>query len=442
MVDKRYLDAEYGVLGALLIDANLCAAEVFDAVTPEDFVHSDCRAIFEGARTLYQAGRPVDALTVVQAVGEEYRTMVHELVEITPTSANYRAYIALLKRCAQQDRAHTLAQQIAADAALGSDLAELRVLAEKLVEGLSDSQSRDSADMTTLMTRAIGRIGQKREYFDFGFPTLSRHLLCGPGKYIILAARPSVGKTAFALQVALHLARRYRVVFFSCETDPDEIADRLIAAETVVDYGRLQAGTSTREEVAAIVQAKGRIASRMLTVVDAAGMTAADMTARALRLRAEVILVDYVQIVAHPDPKATEFSRVTDVSRALQLFAKRHHVAVIALSQLSRIGDNEEPELHHLRSSGQLEQDADAVLFLYRPPFSADESRDEREDAENRRKIKLAKNRNGKVGVFKLWFFGAQQRFAEQWPGFYDGVTEQMPEPQQGKQLGIDGRET
>lgn len=439
MVNERYLDAEYGVLGALLLDAPSCAAEIFDAVASEDFVHSDCRTIFEGARGLYQSGRPVDALTVVQAVGNEYRKMAFEILDITPTSANYRAYVDLLKRCAQQHRAHELAQQIADDASKGADPADLRAAAEQLVEGLSDSRSRDAADMPALMTRAVGRIGQKREYFDFGFPTLSKHLLCCPGKYVILAARPSVGKTAFALQVALRLARRHRVVFFSCETDPDEIADRLLAAETGVDYGRLQEGTSTPEEIAAIVQAQTRIAARTLTVVDAAGMTAADLTARALRLRAEIILVDYVQIVAHPDPKATEFSRVTDVSRALQCFAKRHHVAVIALSQLSRIGDNEEPELHHLRSSGQLEQDADAVLFLYRPPLTLAESEAERDDAENRRKIKLAKNRNGKVGAFKLWFFGAQQRFAEQWENFYNGRIEPMPEPSQGTQMQIGG---
>ncbi|MBQ8145052.1 MAG: AAA family ATPase [Butyricicoccus sp.] len=429
MVDQRYLDAEYGVLGSLLLDANLCAAEIFDAVAPDDFVHSECRSVFEAARQLYQNGKPVDVLTVSQMLGDEHRTMMREIVEITPTAHNYRGYVAALHRCAQQHRTRTLAEQIAFDAARGADPTDLRAAAEQMVEGLSESRSRDSADMTTLLVRAIGRIGQKREYYDFGFSKLSRNLLFGPGKYVILAARPSVGKTAFALQIALELSKKHRVVFFSCETDPDEIADRLLAAETWVDYGRLQMGTSTKQEVAAIVQAQQRLASRQLAVVDAAGMTVGDMTARALRMRAEIVIVDYVQIVAHNDPKATEFTRVTEVSRALQLFAKRHHVAVIALSQLSRIGDNEEPELHHLRSSGQLEQDADAVLFLYRPAWEMTASQEENENAENRRKVKLAKNRNGKVGSFKLWFFGSQQRFLEQWEGFYEAKIEPMPEP-------------
>lgn len=430
MVDQRYLDAEYGVLGALLIDAGLCAAEVFDTVMPDDFVHTECRTVFEAARQLYENGKPIDVLTVSQRLdGADHRTMMHEILEITPTAYNYRSYVAALKRCAQQHRTRILAEQIAVDAAQGSDPSDLRAAAEKMVEGLSEGRSRDAADMKTLMTRAIGRIGQKREYYDFGFSKLSRNLLFGPGKFVILAARPSVGKTAFALQIALELSKAHRVVFFSCETDPDEIADRLLAAETWVDYGRLQMGTLTAQEIHVIAQAQGRLASRKLTVVDAAGMTVSDMTARALRLRAEVVIIDYVQIVAHNDPKATEFSRVTEVSRALQLFAKRHHVAVIALSQLSRIGDNEEPELHHLRSSGQLEQDADAVLFLYRPMFDLSAAPDENDDIENRRKVKLAKNRNGKVGSFKLWFHGSQQRFLEQWDGFYDAKIEPMPEP-------------
>lgn len=439
MVDQRYLDAEYGVLGSLLIDAGLCAAEVFDLVEPDDFVHTECRTVFEAARQLYQNGKPVDVLTVSHVLGDaDHRTMMREILEITPTAHNFRSYVAALKRCAQQYRTRMLAEQISMDAAQGADPADLRAAAEQMVEGLSESRSRDAADMPTLMTRALGRIGQKREYYDFGFPKLSKNLLCNPGKYVILAARPSVGKTAFALQIALHLAKTHRVVFFSCETDPDEVADRLLAAETGVDYGRLQMGTSAPQEIAAIAQAQSRLASRKLTVVDAAGMTATDMTARALRLRAEIVIVDYIQIIAHRDPKANEFTRVTEVSRALQLFAKRHHVAVIALSQLSRIGDNEEPELHHLRSSGQLEQDADAVLFLYRPMFDLSAGPDENDDIENRRKVKLAKNRNGKVGSFKLWFYGSQQRFLEQWEGFYDAKIEPMPEPKPPEQIRLE----
>ena len=437
MVNQLYLDAEYGVLGALLIDAGYCAAEIFDTVVPEDFIHAECRIIFEAARELYQNARPVDVLTVLQAVGEEHRQMVKEIVEITPTVYNFRAYVQNLRRCAQQHNARILAEQLAHEASQGAVPSDLRLTAEKLLESLSDNRSRDTSDMPTLMTRALGRLGQKREYIDFGFSKLSRNLLFNRGKYVILAARPSVGKTAFSLQIALHLAKKHRVSFFSCETDSDEIADRLLAAETGVDYERLQTGKSTQEEITAIAQAQGRIAKRMLSVVEAAGMTASDMTARALRDHAEIMIVDYIQIVAHSDRRADEFTRVTEVSRTLQLFAKRHHVAVIVLSQLSRIGDNEEPELHHLRSSGQLEQDADAVLFLYRPAWSYTASDEENADIEKRRKMKLAKNRNGKVGKFDLWFFGDQQRFAEQWPDFYKGKIEEMPEPPPPQQMSL-----
>lgn len=423
MVEKRVLDAEYGVLGALLLDAKLCAAEIFDGITPDDFLDSPCRAVFETARELYREDRPIDVLTVSQKMGAEYRDMLREILEITPTAHNYRGYIEALRQCARQHRARTLADQIALDAAQGAEPAALRTAAEQLVEELSEAGSRDAADMTALMTRAAGRLGQPRTYYDFGFPRLSRNLLFGPGKYVILAARPSVGKTALALQIALELAKRYRVAFFSCEAGQDEIADRILAAETWVDYARLQMGTSTAEEIAAVAQSTGKLAARQLTVIDAAGMTAGDMTARALRLRAQVMIVDYVQIVAHGDPKATEFNRVTEVSRALQMFAKRHHVAVLALSQLSRIGEEEAPELHHLRSSGQLEQDADAVLLLHRPVPGPDVMQNDRDDPEDRRRLKLAKNRNGKVGSFDLWFFGAQQRFLEQWEGFHGAAA-------------------
>ncbi len=418
-----YRDAEVGLLGSLLVDAPGCAAEIMLALTDEDFQSPDCRTVFNAARALWEEDSPVDPITVAARAGEAYRRFVREIEEVTPTAAHWRGYLDALRRQSMLLRVQRLASEIAGGAAVEADPGQLQEQAEQLLDALSDTggQRRDYT-MTELLTRFFTRQGEPREYLDWGFPQLNRHLFCGMGAYVLLAARPSVGKTALALQLGLHFAKLGKKVdFFSYETDEEKAADRIMSAQSLVSFAAInQGGIADEASMKNLISAKKRLMNRPFRLIEASGMTVENVRAQALRHGAEVVIIDYLQLIAHKNGRLSEYERVTEISRSLQTLCKRYRLTVIALSQLSRIEDNAEPSLTHLRSSGQLEQDADAAMLLYRPPFNPLESPQEQRDAKNRRFLKIAKNKNGKTGKIKLWFNGDIQTFSEQWRGYYE----------------------
>ena len=443
LIDERpvYLEAEWGVLGALIVDAAYCAAEIFLDVRADEFLHSDCRMVFEAAAGLYHEGAPITRLTLCTKLGEEYRDFVEQLEQVTPTATTFRASVSALKREARRIQAFELAQSIADALRFGGDPDETQPDAEKLLEVLSKTGQARGTSIQNMAVRYFSGMGEKKIFFDWGFDKFNRILLCRKGTNVILAARPSVGKTALALQLALHFAKKHRVAFYSFEMGEEEAMERMMANLSFVDYTKIQRGELNDAEQLAQIRAKDKLQAMQLRFVDANGWTVHQIRADAVRHQIEVVFIDYLQLISHPDAKidSNDFTRVTEVSRSIQSLAKNHKMMTISLSQFSRGGEDTRPQLKDLRSSGQIEQDADVVAFLYRPP-EHELSGEQLADYDNLREFKIAKNRNGQLGKMRLWFQGQYQHFMQEWDHFYDTQPQPMPPGRPPEQLKLGGQ--
>lgn len=443
LMDERtvYLEAEWGVLGALVTDAAYCAAEIFLDVRAEDFLHSDCRTVFEAAAGLYHEDAPLTRLTLCAKLGEEYRDFVGQLEQVTPTAAAFRASVAALKREARRMRAYDLAQSIADALRFGGDPDETQPDAEKLLEVLGSGGHTHGSRIQDMAVRYLSGLGEEKTFFDWGFDKFNRMLLCRKGTNVILAARPSVGKTALALQLALHFAKKHRVAFYSFEMGEEEAMARILANLSQVDYQKIQRGRLDEDELLAVLRAKDKLQAMQLRFVEASGWTVHQIQADAVRHRSEIVFIDYLQLISHPDARvnANEYARVTEVSRAIQSLAKNHRMMTVALSQFSRGGEDTRPQLKDLRSSGQIEQDADVVALLYRPPEHELNS-EQLADYDHLREFKIAKNRNGQLGKLRLWFQGEHQHFMQEWDHFYDAPARPLPPGRPPEQLKLGGQ--
>lgn len=422
---KLYNDAEYGVLGALLIDPALVAAELFSRVSAEDFIHGDCRTIFEAALEMYNRGDRIDALTVLHVAGENYRSFLEQLMQTTPTAYNFTAYIDLLLDWSKRYRVSEIAAQLSGLCAIGAPVMEILDANEQMTAVLSSGTNRDTYHATDLQGLAFVGLDRKRQYLDWGYDKLNQVIYADcqdkDGCYIVIGARPSTGKTAFALNVALHMAQKHRVVFFSFETGARGIAERIETAETGVDFEKIKRGTLNEQDMAELVRHKKRLCALHFTMVRASGLTAEAIRARAQRERAEVVIVDYLQLVACTDRRMSDYERTTYITRALQQMA-RSGMCVIALSQLSR---DTEGGIRALRGSGQIEQDADVVMLLEFPgkgdlPEHLQEDAITDEQRARLRVLNIAKNRDGRTGSIHMQFDGAHQRFRQGWSDFFE----------------------
>ena len=258
--------------------------------------------------------------------------------------------------------------------------------------------------MSDCIRELVEALHHKPEYMETGFFSLDRRLMVSPGDFVVVGGRPSSGKTAFTLQVAAHMAKTRRVVYFSLETGPRRLTERMVANIGGLELERILR-RSVRDDDAAwrkIALAAEQLQKGRLCIVRAAGYDVARIAAKAQKLKADVIFVDYLGLV-RSDGK-DRYEKATNTSIALHTFSQRSGTAVFALSQLNRDSADCAPKLHDLRESGQIEQDADVVLLL---------------DYEGRRKnpateeyvVDIAKSKDGETGALRFRFFGATQRF-------------------------------
>ena len=405
-MDKSpHLEAQLGVIGSLLLDAEACAGEIF-LRTQEDQYTGEYRTLFMAARQLYQAGRPIDPVTVRGAAGDEYTSLILQIMDLTPTAANYQAYIDLLIEQAQ----------VAKMQALGLALTGCKTTEEAL--GLLEEANQAVVQQAALRVvdaaqghvEFLERQDRKAAYLPWGFPKLDRAVLSSLGDFVILGGRPSAGKTALSLQMAWEQAKTRRVGYFSFETNPDELYDRLHALVAGVDSTRIRTRKLREDERARIIASGAEFSNRTLQVIQAAGMTGGDVRSVAVARGFEVIYVDYLQII-NPGRGSSRKNRFEDVSRIsmdLHGLAVSLGVLVVGLSQLSRpdrTARNKVPDLYSLRESGQIEQDADAVLLLYQT---------EEGNPAAPRTLRVGKNKKGLSGGYlELDFDGPTQTFRE-----------------------------
>ena len=321
-----------------------------------------------------------------------------QLVESLPSVRGLSEYIRIVSE--ESRRANAVSRLNVALTRLqsGEPLEDVQNAVALTAQSMSghEGSSVSAADGFLLVADSLEK---PRQYIGTGFRKLDSLLFIAPGDFVVIGARPSVGKTAFSLQMALHMARAKKVIYFSCETSAPKIYERALACYGNLSFRQIKQGGQIPKDK--LERLKDGFSSLRLSVVEAAGWTVPEIQARAIQERAEVVFIDYLTLLS-ADGKSL-YEKATNVSKGLHTMAQQSKIAVVALSQLNRAGDSE-PTMINLRESGQIEQDADAILFLHRSATGEDTDDQER-------KLIIAKNKEGQCGYIKFRFDGDMQRF-------------------------------
>jgi replicative DNA helicase len=426
------VDAEEAILGALLIDPD-AIIRVATFLNAEDFYREKHGWIYDTALTLHDRREPIDLLTVCDELDRRGQldevggpAFITALVNAVPTSIHAEHYARIVERTGTRRRLIEAAGQIAALAYQeADDVDEVVDRAEQVLFGVSERRiSRELVPVKQVLSAYYDRIEYLTRHrgeligIPTGFERIDK-LLGGLQRsdMVILAARPSVGKTSLALAFAHNAAKKHgqRVAFFSLEMSSEQVVQRIISAETAIDAQRLRRGEIEQDEWGRFMKATGDLAETYFFIDDTPGASALELRTKARRLHAEVgvdlIVVDYLQLMRGDFRSENRVQEISSISRALKALARELNVPVLALSQLSRSVESrtdKRPILSDLRESGALEQDADVVMFIYR-----DEMYNENTEWPNIADVIVAKHRNGPTGNVQLYFRKELAQFLE-----------------------------
>ena len=396
---RQNLEAQQSVLGVLIADAVTTAPEIIARLNAQDFILPEHRSIFEAAKQLYRDGKPIDPITVLAETSPDYKTVIANCVDAAPTLSNFREYIEIVKADALRRKAYEQLEDLTELIAIGEPVQDCQKAAAAVCETLNDTGTEKTISAKELYYLFFDTKSKPKEYFKTGFLNLDKRIYLDRGDYMIVGGRPSSGKTAFTLQLAAKMAEKHNVVYFSLETSAAKIGDRLMAYLSNTPLSEIK--TAQIKDWGKVNEARESFERLSLHIVEASGWTVEQIRAKAVQLKADIIFIDYLSLIQGEGKSIYE--RVTNISRELHIFAQQTRIAVVALSQLSREGKGE-PDMTHLRESGQLEQDADVILLLHN-------TNTEQENAD--RKLIVAKNKEGSTGAILLSFQGAYQRFIE-----------------------------
>lgn len=403
ILSQRLLTAEQGVLGSMLIDGDM-VGRVLMAVEEDDFRVPEHRSVFRAFRELYGQGRAPDPILVNERLGGAYGQLMADLMEITPTAANAEEYARMLRESSRLWRLREVGDRLAQAA----DLEDCRELADQANMLLCAQSGVRRLDMGQGWKDFFIRHDPKnrRDCIRWGLADLDQHLHVAGGDMVVIGGYASAGKTAFALQLAFHMAKERRVGFFSYETSVEKLHDRVVACQALASYRKIASDTLEKADFEQVYGMREQLSAPALEFLEASGMGVSSVGAYAMARHYDVIVVDYLQKLpaAGRDRRLSDFERVSQVSDGLQQLARRTGKVVVALSQLSRPDrEGQPPTLSSLRQSGQIEQDADVVLLLYKEDPTAPDSR---------RNLDFAKNKDGRAGIgISLVFDGDNQRF-------------------------------
>ncbi len=429
-VPPHNLEAEESLLGAMLLSRDAIATAL-ERCSAADFYRPSHAQIFHAVTTLYAQGEPADAVTVaeelrragaLEEVGDTAALVA--LQSNTPAISSAGRYATIVEEHALLRRLIGVSSEIAEIAfELPEDVGLAVDRAESMVFEVAQRRTTDSVmALQELLSQSLDRLeelygrGESITGVPTGFHDLDEHLAgLQPSNLLVVGARPSMGKTAFALGIAANAAvQGTPVLFFSLEMSHLELAQRVLCAEARVDASRMRNGRLLEGDWPKISNAIGRIGNAPLHIDDNPNVTVMDIRARARRMKARdglgLVIVDYLQLMTGRTAAENRQVEISEISRGLKILARELEIPVLALSQLSRNLESradKRPMLADLRESGAIEQDADVVMFIYRDEIYNSESAD-RGSAE----IIVAKHRNGPTGVIELAFVGNYARFA------------------------------
>jgi replicative DNA helicase len=429
-VPPSVIEAEESLIGAMLLSTEAVSI-AYENVTAEDFYRPLHGQIYSAIIALSHAGEPIDYVTV-QAKLQERGAIAVELAVLsalqlnTPSAANAQHYAELVREKAQQRRLIAVAGEIVDDAYVATDdVVGLIDDAERKINAIGDDRKMDSVSplQRLLLTEAdiLEQRGETRGQFnglETGYKSLDA-VLQGLQKssMTIVGARPATGKTAFALGILIHVGAVVKrpALFFSLEMSRQELAERILASTARIDSSKLRTGDLSEADWNRAHDAFGFLQSAKVFIDDNPSLTIMDVRARARRIKQQngdlgIIIIDYLQLMSSRGRAENRQVEVSEMSRSLKILARELECPVLALSQLSRKLEeraDKRPMMSDLRESGSLEQDADVVLFLYRPEIYGEVPNDMKADAE----IIVGKNRNGPTRTAHLTWRGEFARF-------------------------------
>lgn len=397
MTNENWLEAQYSVLGSVLISPEVLP-KVLQQTQKSDFSGA-CATVYLAMCKLFQESVPVDPVSVLGVIGQQYRDFIVQLMQVTPTAANVDHYIRLCREQAKVMAARSIGSSLAA-AESGEDI---RKLLDKLSGLMVDKPSLRITTMSDALKSFMDRHTGEARYITWPVRELNDRLYAEPGDFILIGGYPSSGKSAWSLQCARHWAQGMKVGFFSLETSSEKLFDRqmssMIADLSMDDIKRNRISNSQWEKICSMTT---EITTMNLELIPAAGMTPADIRSVTVMRGYQIIIIDYVQLLSASGGNRTE--QVTNISLALHRMAQDMAVMVVALSQLKRKGDDSTPESSDLRESGQLEQDADVIMML---------KLENKEQPDGNRELYITKNKEGTCPKILLAFDGKHQSFSK-----------------------------
>jgi len=424
-------EAEQSVLGAVLMSSE-AANVALERLHPEDFYRPAHQQVFEAIRRLFDTNQPIDAITVAEILRKEGAlervggvAFLTGLLDVVPAAANVEYYASIVEEHAVRRRLMRVGGEIGMLAVeMAKPIADVVDRAEQAVFAVSDRRVGDGlAPIDELLGPAIEKAEelQRRGAEVTGIPTGYRDLdrkLAGlhPTNLVVIAARPGMGKTALALNIAQNVAiRDHPVAIFSLEMSREEVVSRMLCAQGRIDSQRLRTGRLSEGDFAKLSHAASALYKKPIFVDDSPGLTVTEIRAKSRRLRRrpglDLVVVDYLQLMNGSGGENRQ-QEIALISRSLKSLARELHVPVIALSQLNRAVEQREdrrPRLGDLRESGAVEQDADVVMFIYRDEYY----HPERVEAKGVAEVVIAKHRQGAVGKIEMTFLPEFTLFAD-----------------------------
>ena len=437
-VPPHDLDAEQAVIGSMLTDADAVASSI-EVLKPEDFYRADNRIIYEAMFNLYNRSEPIDIITVKaelesmgrfeQVGGLEYLAGLPDKV---PTTANVQKYINIVEEKSKlRDLIKTANDIIELGYDLTEDVDDIMENVEKKVFNLTQGKNQKGysaikdvlVDSFTQLEELYNRkqhiTGVPSGFADLDYRTAGFH----GSELILVAARPAMGKSAFALNIATNAAVRadVPVAIFNLEMSKEQLVNRILCSEAMVDSNKVRTGKLEEEDWSKLAEAIGPLSASNIYIDDTPGISITEIRAKCRKLQVEkhigMVIIDYLQLIQGTNKRGgSREQEISEISRSLKIMAKELNVPVIALSQLSRAVEqrpDHKPMLSDLRESGAIEQDADIVMFLYRDDYYNPDS-----EKKNIAEVIIAKHRGGSTGSVDLRWFGSYTKFTNLGKGY------------------------
>ncbi|MDO9598864.1 MAG: replicative DNA helicase [Azoarcus sp.] len=430
------LEAEQSLIGGILLD-NAAWERIADLVNEADFYRDDHRRIYRHITKLIDFGKPADVVTVFESLeknGEAEQAgglaYLAEIANNTPSAANIRRYAEIVRERAILRKLVAVGDTIAASALSpsGKDAKMLLDEAEARVFEIAEAGARHTSGFQSIQPILKQVVDRVQELYDRDSPSEITGVPTGfadlddktsglqPSDMLIVAGRPAMGKTTFALNVAEHVAveQRLPVAIFSMEMPGTQLATRFIASVGRIDMQKIRSGRLTDDDWQRLTVAMGKLYDAPLYIDETPGLNPIDLRARARRLsrqcgRLGLIVIDYLQLMTGSKDSDNRAAELSEISRSVKSLAKELHVPIIALSQLNRSLEqrpNKRPVMSDLRESGALEQDADIIMFIYRDEVYNPDSPDK-----GTAELIIGKHRNGPTGTVRMTFIGEYTRF-------------------------------